>query len=313
MSQNSFLLIGYSNIARKRIVNVLLKNKLDFSVASKSFTQKIKGAKKQFENYEDALLNSGANIAYISLPNSMHFNWAKKALSLGYHVIIDKPMCYKLGETKKLIALAQKKKKLLSEAIFFNYHEQIKKIVSLTKKTKEINKVNCNFTIPLPSNKSILMSKKLQGGAIMDMGPYAASIHRIFFNQNITYLKILFKKNKNYLPTSFKLEIKYKEKSYSGLFKFGGKYKNEVEIFTNKEKFSIERVFSPPDDLKLNLMILKNFKKKIIKVKKDNSFENYLFELIKKINNKKYSYYYKQIESDHMFRNQIEKKYLKTF
>jgi len=42
------------------------------------------------------------------------------------------------------------------------------------------------------------MSKKLQGGAIMDMGPYAASIHRIFFNQNITYLKISFKKNKNY-------------------------------------------------------------------------------------------------------------------
>ena len=313
MNQNSFLLIGYSNIARKRIVNVFLKNKLDFSVASISFTQKIKGAKKQFENYEDALLNSGANIAYISLPNSMHFKWAKKALSLGYHVIIDKPMCYKLSETKKLIALAQKKRKLLSEAIFFNYHEQIKKVIGLTKKTKEINKLNANFTIPLPTNRSILMSKKLQGGAIMDMGPYAASIHRIFFNQNITHSKILVKKNKNYLPTSFKLEIKYKEKSYSGLFKFGGKYKNEVEIFTNKEKFSIERVFSPPDYLKLNLMILKNFKKKIIKVKKDNSFENYLFELIKKINNKKYSYYYKQIESDHMFRNQIEKKYLKTF
>ena len=262
MNQNSFLLIGYSNIARKRIVNVFLKNKLDFSVASISFTQKIKGAKKQFENYEDALLNSGANIAYISLPNSMHFKWAKKALSLGYHVIIDKPMCYKLSETKKLIALAQKKRKLLSEAIFFNYHEQIKKVIGLTKKTKEINKLNANFTIPLPTNRSILMSKKLQGGAIMDMGPYAASIHRIFFNQNITHSKISVKKNKNYLPTSFKLEIKYKEKSYSGLFKFGGKYKNEVEIFTNKEKFSIERVFSPPDDLKLNLMILKNFKKK---------------------------------------------------
>ena len=313
MNQNSFLLIGYSNIARKRIINVLLKNKLDFSVASKSFTQKIKGAKKQFKNYEDALLNSGANIAYISLPNSMHFNWAKKALYLGYHVIIDKPMCYKLSETKKLIALAKKKRKVISEANFFNYHEQIKKVVGLTKKTKEINKVNTNFTIPLPSNKSILMSKKLQGGVIMDMGPYAASIHRIFFNQNITYSKISFKKNKNYLPTSFKLEIKYKEKSYSGLFKFGGKYMNEIEIFTNKKKFLIERVFSPPDDLKLNLKILNNFKTRTIKLKKDNCFENYLLELINKINNKKYSYYYEQIKSDHMFRDALEKKFLKTF
>ena len=38
------------------------------------------------------------------------------------------------------------------------------------------------------------MSKKLKGGVIMDMGPYAASIGRIFFNQNITYSKISFKK-----------------------------------------------------------------------------------------------------------------------
>jgi len=157
------------------------------------------------------------------------------------------------------------------------------------------------------------MSKKLQGGVIMDMGPYAASIHRIFFNQNITYLKISFKKNKNYLPTSFKLEIKYKEKSYSGLFKFGGKYMNEIEIFTNKKKFLIERVFSPPDDLKLNLKILNNFKTRTIKLKKDNCFENYLLELINKINNKKYSYYYEQIKSDHMFRDALEKKFLKTF
>ncbi len=313
MSQNSLLLIGYSNIARKRIVNTLLKNKLDFSIASKSFIQKIKGVKKQFDNYDDALLNSDANIAYISLPNSMHFKWAKKALLLGYHVIIDKPICCKLSETRKLISLARKKKKLLSEAIFFNYHKQISKIIALTEKTKKINKVLANFTIPLPSNKSILMSKKLQGGVIMDMGPYAASIHRIFFNQNITFSKISFKKNRNYLPISFKLEIQYKKKNYLGLFKFGGEYMNEIEIFTNKKKFSIQRVFSPPEDLKLNLKILKNFKTKTIKFKKENCFKNYLFELIKKINNKEYSYYYKQIENDHIFRDKIEKKFLKSF
>ena len=312
MNQNSLLLIGYSNIARKRIINTLIKNKLDFSIASKSFTQKIKGVKKQFDNYDVALLNSKANIAYIALPNSMHFKWAKKALLLGYHVIIDKPICCKLTETRKLIKLAKKKRKLLSEAIFFNYHKQIKKVIALTGKTKKISKVLANFTIPFPSKKSILMSKKLQGGVIMDMGPYAASIHRIFFNQNIISSKISFKK-KNYLPISFKLEIQYKKQRYSGLFKFGGEYANEIEIFTNKEKFSIQRVFSPPNDLKLNLKILKNFKTRTIKLKKENCFENYLFEFINKINKKKYSFYYKQIENDHIFREKIEKKFLKSF
>ena len=87
----------------------------------------------------------------------------------------------------------------------------------------------------------------------------------------------------------------------------------KLKFLLTKKKFLIERVFSPPDDLKLNLKISKNFKTKIIKLKKENCFENYLFELINKINNKNYSYYYKRIESDHIFRDKIENKYLKTF
>ena len=51
----------------------------------------------------------------------------KKALLLGYHVIIDKPICNKLSETKKLIKIAKTNRKLLSEATFYNYHNQIKK------------------------------------------------------------------------------------------------------------------------------------------------------------------------------------------
>ena len=65
MQKNSFLLIGYSNLARKRIVKTFIENKIQFSVASKTFDKKIKKTKKQFLNYEEALLNSNANIVYI--------------------------------------------------------------------------------------------------------------------------------------------------------------------------------------------------------------------------------------------------------
>ena len=89
MKKNNFLLIGYSHIARKRIIEVFLKNKIEFSVASKSFKEKIKGVKKQFLNYEDALLNSDANIVYISLPNALHFYWAKKNNDLNLIAAVD--------------------------------------------------------------------------------------------------------------------------------------------------------------------------------------------------------------------------------
>ena len=53
-------------------------------------------------------MKSDANIVYISLPNSLHFYWAKKALLHGYHVIIDKPMCVNKSEANILINIAKK-------------------------------------------------------------------------------------------------------------------------------------------------------------------------------------------------------------
>ena len=121
-----------------------------------------------------------------------------------------------------------------------------------------------------------------------------------------------FTKNKDNLPLSFDFKIKYNDNKYVGLFKFGGKYNNQVVFYVDKKKISIERVFSPPDNLKLNLEILENNKRKLVTLKKDNCCENYLLEVINKINNKDFSYYYKRIEQDHMFRNKIEKRFLKT-
>ena len=60
---------------------------------------------------------SKAKIAYISLPNSLHYVWAKKALELGYHVVVDKPICKQYLNSAKLVNLA-KKNRLISEATF---------------------------------------------------------------------------------------------------------------------------------------------------------------------------------------------------
>ena len=183
MKKNKILLIGYSNISKKKYINTFIKQKIKFSVASKSYKKKIKGVSEQFSNYGEAITNSEANIAFISLPNSLHFYWAKKALINGYHVVLDKPSSNKVKETKKLINIAKKNKKLLSEAIFYNYHRQVKKVQNILKKSGKLDAVQVQFIIPMPSNKSLLMSDYFLGGAIMDMGPYASSIHRIFFKK----------------------------------------------------------------------------------------------------------------------------------
>lgn len=301
------LLLGYSNIAKKRFINYFIKKKLILYIASESFKDKIPNISKQFYSYEVALKQSDADIVYISLPNSLHYKWALKALSLGYHVVVDKPICDKTYELKELIKISKKKNKLIAEATFFNYHKQFKKVENIIKGKKNIQKIDIDFTIPKPKKNTLLLSRKFKGGALMDMGPYAAAVARIFFNEKIISHKVQIKKNKDNLITSFKILINYKSKIYSGKFKFGGSYKNELIITTKSNSIILNRVFSPPSDQSLNLTIDMDNYQTIFTIKKDNCFANFFNEVLKNIKNKKFKFYLKNIKFDNDFRNKILK------
>jgi dTDP-3,4-didehydro-2,6-dideoxy-alpha-D-glucose 3-reductase len=309
------LLLGYSNIAKKRILNYFKKKKISISLASLSHKDKIEGVSTQYNSYDLALKNSKANIVYISLPNSLHFKWAYKALKLGYHVIVDKPLCDSTYELNKLIRLSFKKKKMLCEATFFNYHSQFNKLIDFIENLKDIKKIKSSFVIPMPSKSSILRSTHLKGGVLMDMGPYASSIARIFFKEKIISKKVIIKKNKTKLVTTLRFLIKYKEKIYEGNFRFGGKYKNELIVVNKKNKFVLNRVFSPPSNEKLNLIVKSNKSIIIKKINKDDCFANFFNEVLIKIKKNEYNFYINQIRCDNYFRNKIlkEKKTVKKF
>ena len=114
------LIIGYSNIVRKRVIPALEKiadtSEIIVDVASQSSTQielseKIKG--EIFNDYDEALSKTCADIVYISTVNSAHAQLAEKALLKDLHTVVDKPAFTDYEDAKKLIDLA-KKKKLLS-------------------------------------------------------------------------------------------------------------------------------------------------------------------------------------------------------
>ena len=149
------------------------------------------------------------------------------------------------------------------------------------------------------------MSKKLQGGVLMDMGPYISAIPRLFNLKRLVSKKIEIKKNRENLITSIKFTFNFKEGKYNGIFKFGGKYKNQIKISNKYNTSIIERVFSPPDDENLNLKLVIKKRKKNIKMKKDNCFRNFFVEILKNIKDNKYSFYHKRMEHDVIFRSNL--------
>ena len=154
------LILGYSNIVRRRILSVFKEKKIELFIASKSHKNQIQGVKKQFKSYEIAIKKCKPNLVYISLPNSKHFYWAKKSLNNKCNTIVDKPITVNRKQLNELINLSKKNNKLLTEATFFNYHLQMKKIIKLHK-YDNFKKIDSKFIIPKPDKKSLLMSKKL--------------------------------------------------------------------------------------------------------------------------------------------------------
>ena len=298
------LILGYSNIVKKRVLSVLKEKKFAIYIASKSYKKKIPGIKKQFTSYEQALKNCKPTIVYISLPNSKHFVWAKRSLNHKYNTIVDKPITSNKKQLAELIDLSKKNKRLLVESTFFNYHVQMKKIINIYKKDR-YKKIHAKFIIPKPDKKSILLSRKLQGGVLMDMGPYISSIPRLFSLKNLQRKKIKITKNKQKLVISIKFLINFEEGEYRGIFKFGGKYNNQIKISNGSKKSLIERVFSPPDNEFLFLRTISKNKKKVIKFKKDNCFKNFFLEVLKVIKERKYNYYYKRMLHDVNFRTNL--------
>ena len=297
------LILGYSSIVKKRILPAIIKTKnINFEICSVSSKRQHVGESNWYRNYNQALKQSKADIVYISLPNSEHFKWAKKALIKGFHVVIDKPATINLKEAKRLIKIAKMKKRLLAEALVYSCHVQIAQGLKLVGGLKSIDRIHANFNIPMPSKNSIRSIKKLKSYCIYDMLPYAASIIRIFCKSKLIKASL---SNKKYFYKKFSFLLEFSNMLYTGHFCYGGEYQNNLTLFGKSKVIKLNRVFSPPSNRRLDLEINSKNKRYVIKSQKDDTFYNFFKIILNHIKKKKYSEFLKKFEQDSKIREML--------
>ena len=130
-------------------------------------------------NNEDVFTDDKVDVIYLGVPNSLHYEFAKRALMCNKHVIVEKPFCPSYKQAKELITLAKRKKKIIFDAVTLVHMPNYAKIKEATKKIGEIKMVDINFSqyssrynklkqgIVLPA-----FNRKMAGGALMDLGIY---------------------------------------------------------------------------------------------------------------------------------------------
>ena len=303
------LILGYSNLAKRKIIPSLKKIKgIEFDIASVSSPPINNGHKSWYKDYTEALNASSAKIVYVSLVNSLHYHFINKAINLGKHVIADKPISLNNHEVKKLIKKAKMKKLMLSEALTFNYHRQFSELKKIINKNKPIKNVIMKFNIPRPKKNDTKLLNKLGGGCFNDMIPYAAEINRIFLKKNIKIKSFIYK-TKNNLNESFSINTTNSNVEFYGFFSHNSEYENFIDFSSNDYLIKLDRFCAPPSS---NGLLIKYKKKNIlkeIKIPKDDMFKNFFIEFFKKLKKKQYNYQHEKMLFNSNFKENVFKKF----
>lgn len=130
-------------------------------------------------NYDSFLNNPEIETVYVGIANLVHFEYAKKALKAGKHVILEKPFTVNSQEAQELAVLAREKNLFLWEAFIIPYLPPYSTVKNSVSRVGNIKLVQCNYSkissryaqylngVILPA-----FDLSLAGGALYDLNIY---------------------------------------------------------------------------------------------------------------------------------------------
>lgn len=147
------------------------------------------GIKRVFSDIDDMLMCDDFDFVYIAIPNNLHFEYAKKALTAGKNVVLEKPFTVTANEAEELFSIAEKKGLYLFEAITNIHNPVMKHIEEFIFESGRIKSVKVAFTQRSSRYDDFLNGRihpvfdpSMNGGVLMDLGVYNLHILNHLFS-----------------------------------------------------------------------------------------------------------------------------------
>lgn len=132
-----------------------------------------------FTDYDEMLGVKEIDTVYVAVTNELHYEFCKKAILAGKHVICEKPFTICVDEVKELYDLVKQHQVILLEAITNQYSPNYLKIKEEVKKLGNIHVVSCNYSQYSSRYDAFKRGEILPafdadkaGGALMDLNVY---------------------------------------------------------------------------------------------------------------------------------------------
>ena len=131
-------------------------------------------------SYQALLDDPAIDAVYISLPNSLHAEWAVRAAQAGKHVLCEKPLAQSVADCDRLQAAAQSVGVVVAEAIMYLYHPLLAEARRLARDGAlgKVTFARGSFSFILDRPENVRWKPELGGGALWDIGIYPVSFCR---------------------------------------------------------------------------------------------------------------------------------------
>lgn len=284
-------IIGTSDIAFRRFLPALSKAS-DFEyigVASRNIdkTEKFIEAYggRGYSSYDELLEDDSIDVVYLPLPPSLHFEWAKKALENGKHILMEKPFTTSKEDTFMLIKIAEEKNLAIFENYMFRYHSQLQTIIRMINEGElgEIREYRIAFGFPRRSANDFRYNKQLGGGALLDCGGYTIKLASLLLGDTskVVYSKL------NY-SSEFDVDLYgsatlQNDQGMVAQVAFGmdNTYKCELEVWGSKANVTATRIFTAGEGFEPELIIKNSNESKVVRLEEDNQFLNAINDFLK--------------------------------
>jgi predicted dehydrogenase len=152
------------------------------------------GIQRRFASYEALLECSDIDAVYIALPPALHYEWARRAIEAGKHVLVEKPLAENAQLAQELTSVGKRHGLVLAEAMHLRYFERLRRQRELVAggELGRLLRIESCFRTPyihMPKN-DFRRRFELGGGAALDVGCYAVSCLRYMADEEPELLSV---------------------------------------------------------------------------------------------------------------------------
>lgn len=229
-----------------------------------------------YESYDALIADKSIDAVYVPLPPALHFEWGKKVLEAGKHLLMEKPFTTNLHDTEQLLKLAEEKGLAVHENYMFLYHSQLAKIKQMIADGTlgEIRLYRMSFGFPMRSQGDFRYNKELGGGALLDCGGYPVrlALEMLGDTAKVVHSKLV-------QPEGFGVDlygsaVMENDAGEVAQLSFGmdNAYQCQLEVWGSKATLIAPRIFTAGDSVKPSLILRTSSDESKIELDADDQF-----------------------------------------